>query len=533
MKRRRKVKEEEEISVEYKFFNNSNFPFVMINIFLYVSDNKTLLNFASMNKKIFSFFKDIMCRINTHYYQYKVLTNDKNRIDYSFDIYNPPSMVNFTLNKELFCTSLKEYETNPYINKSFKNKVIMFNMKVKDVVFETLYKTNTFFGENVAMLSGGRALEQFLKPKNFKIHAKRVGKNFYKNSKLKGHYYFQDRTLGYAKTISRDIPDAKCCTNDYDIFLMGNKKIKTAEYFLSELEKGIENKFRGDIISIIRYRTGLIDIFLKRNTKLNRIHRKKGAKVNKRVPFRMKKWIQIILKKNTVTPNDLFCFVDLDCCKIGWFPRKEKASVVCSIDFIRAITTFKNYAPYKYSMIRDVHKRRAEKYFLKTCIQTILNPLPPLMSYYHNFYFKPAPKYYCKNNLNPSSHMLPPSKSSSVVNKLMKFIIQEFWGDNVAYHNLYDGANNLSGNVLFYMDIDDTKILLSSDQKEHYKKINEYVEFPLDQWKKIKLGEQTLNPYYFNIFGWEYNQEYDDGKTDNRKFVCKRKEPSLIKKLFF
>lgn len=105
MEKKKKVKK------KHTKFNDFNGYGIYHIIFSYISNNKDVIHFAYVSKMFFEIFKMMKERSLNHDYQYRFLTNQQNRKDYSFDIFSPGKscLMHFKLDKELYCTTFEEY----------------------------------------------------------------------------------------------------------------------------------------------------------------------------------------------------------------------------------------------------------------------------------------------------------------------------------------------------------------------------------------------------------------------------------------
>ena len=235
------------------------------------------------------------------------------------------------------------------------------------------------------MVSGGTALKNFLAPQDW--------------TKFKESLSFKIKRNGiYYRSTFPDI----------DIFLLGKNKKKICYELLNEIYKSNLISKYPDIVECISFidydydipncknplcncttesskksmqfkiRKGICEIHMK--------YKRKLIKLNNKIKLTSCSfYYQILLQKDSNTPNDIFCTFDLDCCKIGWFPGLKK--VVCSIDFIRSLTSKVNYCDLVFGISLTKNKNRIVKYFTRTFIQTSMCH-PPLFSHYHTHYQK-------------------------------------------------------------------------------------------------------------------------------------------------
>lgn len=336
---------------------------MIINIFSYIPDNKNCVNFSLVNKYHREIFEFMLERSSTLMYRLKFL-NGKRPKDYTFNVFSLRRLPNFKIDDRFYVTTIEDYEKG---------------IKEVDIV-QICAKINKKYGE-VTMIAGGYALIHFLKDKNYDFHNKRVFEGYFDNF----DDYFKEVNYPMCKKCSK-LPEEedrqKCMhnyippkfkynfnkSNDIDIFILGKDKGTIAYEILNEFKKEFQKEFQ--IVS----RNGCYDINLILHTE--RKHEGKRSEWEVEKPY-----FQLILKRDAITPNDIFSFFDLDICKIGYFPGLKK--VVAPVDFFRAMSSGKNYSDFVFKCLSSKHKSRIYKYFFRTGIRTTLQ-CPPLMSYYHD-----------------------------------------------------------------------------------------------------------------------------------------------------
>jgi hypothetical protein len=507
-------------------------------IFSYVKENKDVLNLAYVSKAFYKIFDIMKRRSSNHYYQHQFLINDPNRNDYSFDLFSPDRgcLMKYNLDKELYCTNIEEYEKDEYDEDEddedededdedddddddeddeddddeieeyygniglkeediyWKQKQLMYTLLIK-----ILKKVNQKYGM-VAMISGGKALEKLTKTKSWNTHFIKIGEKMaeylYKNKdiqkRIKLPLKLGEKKLLYQKLCgSNDFWCANTNNNDIDVFLLGNNKIKILKEILTEFEKALKNMERKKLICKMVYRRGLLDFY---------IGAYPSSYYNSAYPpvkTSLTKYIQFIIKENAKSPNDIFTFYDLDCCKIGWFPGLQK--VMVNQDFIRSIFTYINCAPFQFKKINDIHIERIRKYFMRTCIRTTIDK-PPILSYYHCYR---EPDMSIIKRLFLYYNMSIKKK----VDKKHRFANNNL----IIPHKSYTKKNHY-GISPFYLDKDDNVIQSVIDIT--YKKI--YKKLSIDQWRQIKFLEQRQSRYYYQAFGWI---------RKNRGYICQWTPP--------
>lgn len=311
---------------------------LVMEIFSYIPENKTCLDFAMTSKINFAVFYQMMKKSSTLLYRLDFLNGNK-RTDNTIDLYKPGRLHKFELDKKLYVQTLEDYEK-----------------EIKDVdIIKVCAEINKKYGP-VAMIAGGYALLHLLKEKDYQYHEYFVGI-------LRGEHLLPM------------IWDDKHNPSDIDIFLLGDKKQEIAydiltKFKISKRKEGVKNK-NDDFFLFIR--DGICDV---KTVGEEYCQREKRKIRNSHLYF------QLILKEKAKYPNDIFCFFDLDICKIGYFPGLAK--VVLPPDFLRAITSRKNYSDLVFKKASKKHRTRIYKYYRRTGIYTSIQA-PPLLSYYHTF----------------------------------------------------------------------------------------------------------------------------------------------------
>ncbi len=174
---------------------------------------------------------------------------------------------------------------------------------------------------------------------------------------------------GFISRIYNKIP---LCVSDIDVYILGSNKSSVCKEIIKELyTKFEEGEYTGDIWrkKQIKVYDGIVSVYnIPHCIEDKHVHHNKE--------------LDIILKENAKTPNDIFCMFDLDCCKIGWFPGDRK--LVCSKDFVRSMKSKLNYCGFDLRYFRLQHFERIFKYYERFGIYSTFEQ-PPLMSFYHNF----------------------------------------------------------------------------------------------------------------------------------------------------
>jgi len=316
------------------FFRDYNAPGIFQQIISYIQDNKTCFAFSTVTKQIWVVFYEMLKKSSNRWYRLAVLNDDSSRIgkgeinifDYTVrEKYPVLKYKDYVQTKEKFLDfrEKQQREKMTSVCKTLMRPGFSIDPFFKDLckkrkkIISILANLNKRYGE-VAFIAGGYALKMYMKNGVFENGA-----------------------------VDNEM--------DIDIFLLGGKKknLELSKKFIQELSKEYPNELK------MMIRNGMVDIFNQH--------------------LQPKTVAQLILRGHLETPNDLFSFFDLDCCKIGYFPGTGK--VICSIDFIRALSTGKNKEYFK--RLHFTTKKRVFKYYGRVKISTSKEH-QPLFSFYHS-----------------------------------------------------------------------------------------------------------------------------------------------------
>lgn len=352
----------------FPMFWNANQHDVIYTVFTFIEDNDTCILFAQTCITADQVFRQMILKSSTQLYQLAFL-NRENIKDYSIDLFHPYSdnryPGKFKLNPLLYCTTIKEYEQEDQcvdfehvkrLYPKLDSIPIDWRVEADKLLIEIIRCMNKKYG-NKLMISGGYALKKLTRCKDWVNHQ---------------HLVFADKQ----KTLK--VYDEKR-GEDIDIFILGENKVQICREILREFYKRI-NPYLNSIGKCVSIRScnGLVSLYVENHR--HHTGHTYYCQSNSSIGVYSEKYVEFIMKENVETPNDVFSFFDLDCCKIGWFATGK---VVAHNDFIRAICTSGNLAPIITLDISKGIKARIWKYYKRTGIPTHIK-MPHQLSYFHD-----------------------------------------------------------------------------------------------------------------------------------------------------
>jgi len=361
-------------------FFNSNYPGVIRLIFSYIKTNKECVNFSRTCKLTSDVFDDMLNKSSTIKYMLKYL-NNQDRQDHSVDLFGG----RMSIKGEFYCSTIDEYETMPKKDSYFAKYFLIV------LFIESISEMNKKYNKRIFMVSGGFALRLLLRSKSWKDHDK---------------FPRQHTTIMHLKHFHIQIDD----NEDIDVFVLGKNEDKTTmvKELLIIFNNKIEREFKLPFVYkdhhiSIRSLDGLVSIYTGKSNDFDfeYVHRnefisKKYVHGSKKCTrFKNYKVIDIVIKKNAIYPNDIFCLFDLDCCKIGWFPGLK--TVLVSNDFIRSLSSCTNYSRLRAKTLPDIFMKRIIKYYDRVGVYTELK-IPHQLTYYHDT-IKKCNKNFLKNRI--------------------------------------------------------------------------------------------------------------------------------------
>lgn len=369
----------------YVFFNDGNFQPQILEIFSYMKDNDTVLNFSRTCNQVYSVFKCMVEKSSQRLYLLSKI-NRQNPKEQTFGLFENNlkpkyQYPNYRLLPEVFVKDFSEFEKN--IGKE------------GTVFLKILENINKEFG-NCCFIGGGFVLRHLLKEKKFS-----------KIKDLRSEVEDEDFRNILNKDINKDVHSIN--KQDIDVFIVGNKKEKIA----LEIVTRMQNQFKHPENFVVETcsKIGVYDInFYKQfstiRSRLDFFEMKKQEEFDDILPLLKPKLLpehvehpvvsngikyyqsnpkncvfQLILLKNYHSPSDILNSFDLGICRTGFFPGTRKIFTV--ISFIRSIYEGMNYANMtKITGGRQVV--RICKYYRRFLIYTTTKH-EHMLSYYHTF----------------------------------------------------------------------------------------------------------------------------------------------------
>jgi len=335
--------------MKMKTFFKGNFKGVFRNIFTYISTGKDCINFALCNKILWSIFDDLLNRYTVKRYRLMKL-NGLDVFPYTFNLLKDyPHKFNCGISV-LCCLGITKI-LNGYFKRDENLLQTSFSIKSNMSFGEEALKHTYFFNKKKK-----KTLEN-----NFMFIINEMGKiNKENEEKTRPFFVAGGMAVRTALGLSRyNKPYSKNGGVDVDVFVFGKDKI-------------------GFIVLLFcRIYKKLIGCVLEFNTKLGLYELKFGKD--------SEKTFQFIVKEYHDTPDDVWAFSDLDCCKVGLYPGFERNEIISCDSFIRSMMLKSNYVDLNQNTATIKHDLRVFKYEILLGIQSFVDNRHPLERLHSNY----------------------------------------------------------------------------------------------------------------------------------------------------
>jgi len=286
-----KKKMNKQIKREYSPIFQSYCSGISSIVFTFIKSRETAIALAKTCKTLYTLYKSCIVKGDDNEYLLK-FANQESRPDNTFDLFKKQKW--FTLNP-------KEYiaDRNEYIERIWKHPLT-----------SCVAELNELFNDNIGFISGSTASLMLLK--HFRMR----------------NYERIDKRIKNMKP-THFLPANFAEINDLDVYIVGKQPNLYATNLAILVKEKLEKLF-----SLGEFDHGYsdpIDIDVKINTNLTSISITENTKGMEDMGLRNKTLIpnpvrlmDIINFKGISSPKDVLCTFDLDCCKIGLFPRIDK-----------------------------------------------------------------------------------------------------------------------------------------------------------------------------------------------------------------